>query len=271
MQVGAAKPRSPKTQNAAFLVVALILLLVISAFGLASMAQTIASTRVSHNYSQYLQAANKARSIAQYAKRIMESFPNEKYPAPPTCDSATTSGSSCTNTPCPCNSVIADFPYNGRPVLAWSSGLSNTTLYGSSEPDSWWSNNGFAYEGAFGDSGNARVIVSLEGINNNSPYEHTYRIVGYATDSTNTIKATYELYHIWKGYTPDPGNGSCTLVTDACYYTQCCSTNSSCATDLNSCETGTATYVPPGWTCADYFINGLGYNSSACTNPIAPP
>ena len=264
-------PSHLKRQEAAFLVIALILLLVISAMGLASLAQTTTAMRVSQNYSQYMQAVMKAESIAQYTKRILETFPDGQYPGPPTCDSATTSGTSCTSLPCPCNSVDPSFPYAGRPFLAWASGLSSATLFGSSESDNWWSSNGFAYAGAFAGSGNARVVVSLLGANTSSPYQNTYRIVGYATDASGTVKSTYQMFHVWNAYPPDPGNGACAQVTDACNYAQCCSASVTCGYDQSSCESGSATYVPPGWTCTDYFVNGLGYNSSACNNQIAPP
>jgi Tfp pilus assembly protein PilX len=260
MQQQAPEPhKHPKQQEAAFLVISMILLLVISAIGLASMAATTASLRVSQNYGKSMQALEKAQSMAQYAKRILETYPDTQYPGPGTCTSYST-----------CNVIDTTFPNSGRPILAWTSAPTSGTLYGSSESDSWWNTNAYPYQGTFIGSGNARVVVELLGADASSPYEHTYKIVGFATDSTGTVKATYQMYHVWNGYTPDPGNGTCTSG-NSCDYTQCCSSTTTCATDEASCEGGSATYVPPDWSCTDYFVTGLGYSSAACTNPITAP
>lgn len=252
------QPRTKKQQGA-FLIVAMILLIVLSALGLAAMSEAVTSGRVSRNYSAYIQALEKATSMAQYAKRILETYPNATYPAPLTCDTIGV-----------CGTFESVFPHNGRPYIAWTSGLGTALMNGASETNVWWSDHGLAYEGTFADTGigNARVVVSLLSAKTTTPYEHTYRIVGYATDSSGTVKATYELFHVWEGYTPDPGDGTC---AGGCRYTECCSDTNVCATDQASCELGSATYVPPGWTCSNYFETGLGYGSSACLNPIDPP
>lgn len=246
-----------KRQKGAFLVIALILIIVLSALGIAAMSEAISANRISSNYSAYLDALDKATSMAQYAKRILESYPDGQYPGPATCTSTGT-----------CNVINNTFPHDGRPTLAWSSGLGTATMNGSSESNQWWIDHGFGYEGTFAGSGTARVVVALLGTNTSSPYQRTYKIVGYATDKTGKVKATYEMFHVWNGYTPDPGNGTCAGL---CNYASCCSVSNTCSGSQASCEGATATYVPPGWTCANYFVNGLGYNATACNNPVAPP
>lgn len=246
-----------KKQQGAFLVIALILLIVLSALGIAAMSMANTSQQVSYNYSQYLQAQTKAISMAGYGKRILETFANGVYFGPGTCSTAAT-----------CNVIDNDFPMSGRPTLPWISGAGTAPVTRSSKNDAWWTTNGFAYEGTFAGDGNARVVVTLLGANSASPYQNTYSIVGYGTDDTGKVKATYRLFHVWNAYPDDPGDGTC---ANKCHYAQCCSSVLTCATDSISCEGGSATYVPPGWTCTEYFVTGLGYNSGACINPIAPP
>lgn len=252
-----------KKQRGAFLVIALILLIVLSALGIASMSQAYTSLRVSRNYSKLMQARNKALSMAYYAKRILESYPDGKWPGPATCNSTAT-----------CNVIDNTFPQNGRPVLVWTSGLGSTEIGGSAQSDQWWTAHGFAYEGAFSGSGNARVIVSLLGAETNQPYKHTYRIVGYATDSGGSVRATATLFHTWKGYRPDPypnyrAAPAPNTCASGCPYGQCCSSGGSCSTTQSDCETGTGAYDPPGWLCTDYFVTGLGYNATTCDNPVS--
>lgn len=246
-----------RRQNGAFLVIALILIIVLAGLGIASMSETVTSARVSRNYSDALAAQETARSMAGYAARILGSYTEARYPAPATCNSAAT-----------CNIIVNTFPQSGRPTLVWESGLGTATLIDTSQSNAWWTTNGFAYEEAFGGSTNARVVVSLLGADTSPPYNHTYRIVGYATDPSGVVRATSEQYHQWNGYAPDPGDGTC---LGGCHYGECCSNTSVCATDQASCEGASATYVPPGWTCTDYFEVGLGYGSSACAHPVAPP
>jgi len=257
MRLHAKQPGSTQKQEGAFLVIALILLIILSSLGIAAVSATSASSRVSVNYSKYMDAENKAQSMAQYALRILATYPAATYPAPATCNSSTS-----------CNVIDSTFPSSGRPVFVWDSGLGAVTLYGASQSNVWWTTNGFAYEATFAGSGNARVVVSLLGVDPSSPYEQTYRIVGYATDSTGIVEATYQLFYTWDGYVPDPGDGTCSGL---CNYALCCNSSNSCAGDASSCENGSATYVPPGWTCAAYFETGLGYTTSACSNPVAPP
>ncbi len=247
----------PFKQRGAFLVIALILLIILSAIGVAMMSTATASIHVSRNYSQYLQSKLTAISMAGYGKRILESFQNGVYSGPGTCSTTAT-----------CNVINNNFPKNGRPILPWASGLNGATMFRSSETKDWWNTHSFAYEASFGGSVDARVIVELVGANHNSPYQNTYRIVGFATDSAGTIRNTSQIFHVWNGYHDDPGDGTC---AGKCHYGECCSNTNVCATDATSCENGTATYVPPGWTCTDYFVTGLGFNSNACTHPVAPP
>lgn len=249
--------KTNKKQSGAFLVIALILIIVLAALGIASMSETVTSTRVSRNYSQFLAARETARSMADYANRILASYPASRFPGPPTCNSSGT-----------CNVIDATFPNNGRPVLAWTSGLGGATMVDASQPNSWWSTNGFAYEGTFADATNARVVVQQLGENTVAPWQRTYRIVGYATDSTGVVRTTSELFHTWTGYAPDPGDGTC---IGGCNYGECCTTTTVCGSDQTSCEDSVATYVPPGWTCTQYFVTGLGYGGTVCANPIAPP
>lgn len=246
-----------KKQLGAFLVVAMILLIVLSALGIAAMSMATTSQQVSYNYSQYLQARIKAMSMAAYGKRILETFANGVYFGPGTCTTEAT-----------CNVIDNDFPMDGRPILPWSTGAGTAPVTRSSKNNAWWTTNGFAYEGTFAGDGNARVVVSLLGANSANPYQHTYNIVGYGTDDSGKVKATYSLVHVWNAYPADPGDGTC---ANGCHYGECCSSTATCATDSVSCEGGSATYVPPGWTCTNYFVNGLGYTSAACSNPIDPP
>lgn len=248
--------KTPYKQRGAFLVIAMILLLVLSAIGVAAMSMSTTSGRVSRNYTQYLAAQTQAISVAGYGKRILETFIDGKYFGPGTCDSAIT-----------CNIIDITFPMNGRPLLPWNSGAGTTPVFRSSQSNTWWNTNAFAYEGTFAGNGNARIVVALVGANHDSPYQNTYRITGYATDSTGTVKATYQLFHVWNAYPDDPGDGTC---GNNCNYAKCCD-GTNCSGDAIICEASTATYVPPGWTCNDYFITGLGYTGSVCTNPIAPP
>lgn len=244
-------------QHGAFLVLAMILLILLSAVGVAIMSTATASMQVSRNYAKYLQSRLTSISMAGYGNRILESFADGVYFGPGTCSSAAT-----------CNIIYNTFPMNGRPILPWSSGLSGKTLYKSSETIAWWNANSFAYEASFGGSVTARVIVELVGANHSSPYQNTYRVVGFATDSTGVVRNTSQVFHVWNAYPDDPGDGTC---AGKCYYSQCCSNTNSCATDATSCQNGSATYVPPGWTCTDFFVTGLGYNSNACLFPVAPP
>lgn len=251
------QPSHIQHQRGAFLVIAMILLIVLSALGVAAMSLANTSERVSHNYSAYLSAQTKAMTMAGYGKRILESFQDGIYFGPGTCS---TSGT--------CNVIDSTFPMNGRPLLPWSSGAGAAVVTRSSANNAWWNTNSFAYEASFAGSGNARVVVSLLGANHSSPYQNTYSIVGYATDPTGTVKATYQLFHVWDAYPDDPGDGTC---AGGCNYAQCCSSTNVCASDASSCEGGSATYVPPGWGCNAWFVTGLGYTSSACTNPVCPP
>jgi Tfp pilus assembly protein PilX len=244
-------------QRGAFLVIAMILLIVLSALGVAAMSLANTAARVSQNYGAYLNAKAKAMSMAGYGLRILQTFPNGVYYGPGTCSTAAT-----------CNKIDSTFPMSGRPLLPWSSGAGTTPVTRSSENDAWWNTNAFAYETTFAGSGNARVVVALLGSNPSSPYQYTYSIVGYATDPTGIVKATYQMYYVWEAYPADPGDGTC---SGSCHYANCCSDTNTCATDAASCASGSATYVPPGWTCTQYFVTGLGYSSSACNNPVAPP
>jgi Tfp pilus assembly protein PilX len=264
MQLHIKSPTQFKKQQGAFLVIALILLIILSALGIASMSATSTSSRISVNYSQFMDAEDKAQSMAQYAKRILASYPDGVYPGPATCNSSGT-----------CNVIDSNFPQSGRPTLAWDSGLSGATMYGASQSNTWWTTNGFAYEGTFAGSGNARVVVSLLGAETVFPYKHTYRIVGYATDNAGNVKATYQLFHVWKGYRPDPyptttGTNlyNSSACSGGCPYGQCCD-GATCAASNAVCSSATDTFVPPGWLCNDYFVTGLGYSSSACTNTTA--
>lgn len=256
MQIHLKQFKAPQRKTGAFLIIALILVVVLSALGIASMSETVTSTRVALNYSAVMAAQEKARSMTEYANRILGTYTEARFPAPATCDSAGT-----------CNIIDPIFPQSGRPVFVWESGLTGVSLVGTSQSNNWWLTNGFAYEASFA-GGNARVVVSLLGVNPDSPWEHTYRIVGYATDSNGKSRATSEMYHVWNGYVPDPGDGTC---LGGCHYGECCSDTSTCGKDADSCENSSAAYVPPGWTCTDYFISGLGFESSACTHPVDPP
>jgi Tfp pilus assembly protein PilX len=253
-----------RKQSGAFLVIAVILIIVLSALGIASMSETVYSLRTSRNYSKYMEAKAQATSMAEYGKKILASYPDGKYPGPATC---TTTGT--------CNVINNAFPHNGRPTLVWSSGLGTAKLNENSESDAWWTSHGFAYENAFSGSSNARVIVQLIGTESASPYRNTYKIVGYATDSTGTVRATSTLYHQWYGYRTDPYpsypdtpfNG----CTSGCPYGQCCSSSGTCAATQAACEANLGTYTPPGWYCSDYYgPGGLGYTvNSTCLNPLS--
>ncbi len=251
-------PKIPKRNDGAFLIIALILLIVLSAVGVAALSMATTSQRVSNNYAKYIAAEVKALSMAGYAQRILDTFEDGVYFGPGTCNSAVT-----------CNVIDNTFPMNGRPLLPWVSGAGTLDVYGASQTDSWWNTNAFNYEATFAGSGNSRVVVTLLGADPNSPYANTYRITGYGTDPiTGVVKATFESFHVWKAYPVDPGDGTC---ANACNYAQCCSDTTTCGADQASCEDASATYVPPGWTCNDYFVDGLGYGGSTCANPIAPP
>lgn len=251
------QPTTAKKQRGAFLVIALILLIVLSALGVASMSIAKTSIRVSHNYSEYLASQIKSISMAGYGERILDTFENGVYFGPGTCNSAAT-----------CNLIDNTFPMSGRPVLPWTSGAGTVEVFGSSETDTWWNTNGFAYEGTFGGTGNARIVVAALGSNPSSPYQNTYSVTGYATDNTGIVKTTFQYFHVWNEYPADPGDGTC---AGGCYYAQCCSASTLCGSDATSCSTSSATYVPPGWSCNDYFVTGLGYSGTVCANPIAPP
>lgn len=248
----------PKRQDGAFLIIALILLVVLSAIGVAAMSMATASERISNNYSRFIAAEIKALSMAGYAERILDTFDDGVYFGPGTCDSAVT-----------CNVIDNTFPMNGRPLLPWQSGAGTIQVIGASQTDAWWNTNAFDYEETFAGNGNARVIVAWLGNETTSPYTNTYRITGYGTDPVSgVVKATFEKFFTWDGYPVDPGDGTC---GNGCLYAQCCSNTTVCGYDQASCESSTATYVPPGWTCTDYFVNGLGYASSSCAITVAPP
>lgn len=251
------QPQYPQNQKGAFLVIALILLIVLSAMGVAAMSIANTSERVSHNYSQYLAAQIKAISMAGYIHRILGTFVDGKYFGPGSCNSAAT-----------CNLIDSTFPMDGRPVLPWTTGAGMTEVVGSSESNSWWGTNAFAYEGTFAGSGSARGLVAFLGNNTSSPYQNTYRVTGYATDNNGIVKSTYQIFHVWNSYPADPGDGTC---AGSCHYAQCCSDINVCGSTAAECNVSTATYVPPGWTCTDYFVTGLGFSGTVCANPIAPP
>lgn len=248
-------PAEKANQQGSFLIVALILIIVLSALGIASMSSVFSSLRVSQNYSKFIDAKIKAASMADYGLRILQTYKDGQYPGPATCDSTAT-----------CNVIDSTFPQNGRPTLVWTSGLGSAQLNSSSETNQWWTDHAFAYEGTFAGSGNARVIVTLIGQNTHYPYEHTYKIVGYATDATGSARASSTRYYTWNGFRPDPGDGTC---AGGCHYAQCCSNTNTCVTDQSSCESGVAAFVPPGWYCNEYFVSGLGFGASTCNNPIA--
>lgn len=246
-----------KNLPGSFLITALVLIIIISALGVAAMSATFGSLRISKNYSDYISTKLRATSMAEYAARILQSYPNGVYPGPATCDSTST-----------CNIAVNTFPHNGRPAIVWTSGLPSTSGHGSAHSNTWWTEHGLNYEANFSVPGNSRVIVQLIGANPDAPYEHTYRIVGYASNAEGKARATYEMFHVWNGYPVDPGDGTC---EGGCHYGECCSADNICGNDQTSCENGSASYVPPGWSCVDYFINGLGYSASACAFPIQPP
>lgn len=243
-----------RRQKGAFLIIALILIVVISGLGVATISISTTSARVSGHYSKYNEAKAKATSMAIYAYKILESYDDRVWPGPGTCTSSGT-----------CNVISSGFPHNGRPVLAWISGLSNPPLLGSSQSDAFWTTNGFEYEETFAGSGNARVIVEVVGTDTTYPYERTFRIVGYATDNTGTVQATHEMFYSFETWPADPGNGTC---AGGCNYGECCASGS-CVTTQAGCESATSVSVPPGWTCEEYFVNGLGYNASTCNNEDA--
>ncbi len=194
--------------------------------------------------------------MAAYAKRIIDSYTAGQYIGPATCNSTSS-----------CNLIVNTFPQNGRPTLVWSSGLGTNNFTSGANSNTWWNAHGFAYEGAFSGSGNARVLVSLLGQDTHYPdYTHTYKIVGYATDTTGKVGATSEIFTTWNGYVADPGDGTC---AGGCNYGQCCSSGNLCVSDQAGCEGGSATVVPPGWYCSDYFVTGLGYDPVVCTNTMA--
>ncbi len=254
----------PHRQHGAFLVVALILIIILAGLGIALMSETVSSLRVSKNYSKHLEAQQKADSIAQYGKRIFASFTDRKQPPPQGCNSAAT-----------CNVINNTFPYSGRPALAWTSGAGFTgKLIGATETNAFWNTNGFAYEGTFAGSGDAHLIAQRVGIDTaNYPYPRTYRIVGYATDSTATVKATSELYHTHYGYPADPNLGSTGTTTAGvgCPWGYCAPNGvpGTCSSAEAICEaTNALLFPPPGWTCAEYYNVGLGYSAN-CLQPMA--
>lgn len=254
----------PSKSHGAFLIIALILLIVLSALGVASMTLALTSNRVSQNYSGYLEAKTKAESMVQYGMRILSSHTPYTYPLPDTCDSAVT-----------CNVINNNYPYSGRPTLAWTANLDTDKLVKTAGSDNWWTTNGFAYEGTYSGSGNARVIVSQVGSDTDYPWMHTYKIVGYGTDNTGKIRATASGFISIAGYPPDPypstvGTSmySTSACTGGCAHGQCCS-SSVCSTSQASCESATQTFTPPGWYCDEYFVTGLGYGASSCTNNTA--
>lgn len=257
------EPSLPDKQRGTILVISMILLLVLSAMGVALMSLTIMSERVSRNYSNYFAAQVRAISMTGYGLRILQSFTARQYPGPGSCTSTST-----------CNVIDNNFPFNGRPVLPWSSGLGVTNLQGSAQTNTWWSNHAFGYEAAYGDSGNARVLVSLLGTSTTYPdYLQTYKVTGYSTDSTGVIRSTAQTFYAWKGYRSDPyptttqlyGTTTC---ANGCAYGQCCSSGT-CSSAQGICEVGEAAFVPPGWSCSQYFVTGLGYNASTCANNVA--
>lgn len=243
-----------RRQKGAFLIIALILIVVISGLGVATISISTTSARVSGHYSKYNEAKAKATSMAIYAYKILESYDDRVWPGPGTCTSSGT-----------CNVISSGFPHNGRPVLAWISGLSNPPLLGSSQSDAFWTTNGFEYEETFAGSGNARVIVEVVGTDTTYPYERTFRIVGYATDNTGTVQATHEMFYSFETWPADPGNGTC---AGGCNYGECCASGS-CVTTQAGCESATSVSVPPGWTCHEYYVDNLGYNASTCANQDA--
>lgn len=255
----------PTKQRGAFLVVAIIMLLVLSSLGVALMSMAVTASRTSRNYSDYVTAHIRAISMAGYAQRIIESYATGQYPGPGTCtDSAS------------CNVIDNTFPRNGKPILPWNIGtLSGVTLFKGSENNTWWTDNSFAYESTFAGNGNARVIVELLNTSATYPYTNTYRIVGYSTSNDGTSPSTSQIYTTWDGFYADPfpsTSGSSLYATSICSggcpYGQCCS-GGTCGSDEGTCEAGTETYVPPGWSCAEYFVSGLGYDSSTCANQVA--
>lgn len=254
----------PKSSRGAFLVIALILLIVLSAIAVATMNLTMSSFRVARNYSNYMQAEGKAISMAGYGMRILDTYTNYKFPLPATCNSSST-----------CNLIQSAFPYSGRPTLAWSENLNTDYLVNNAGSNSWWTTNGFAYEATFAGSGNARVIVSLLGAQTSIPWTHTYEIAGYATDNIGQVRKTSQIFTSINGYRPDPypssasGNAySLSACAGGCPYGQCCS-GTTCSSSQAVCENATETYVPPGWSCSQYFVTNLGYSSTTCNNKVA--
>src|SRR5579872_5606053 len=147
----------PHKQQGAFLVIAMILLLVLSAIGIAGMTVATTAERVSNNYARLVAAKVMALSMAGYSERILDTFHDGVYFGPGTCNSAAT-----------CNKIDNTFPMNGRPLLPWISGAGMLDVIGSAQPDMWWNTNAFSYEGTFAGSGNAKVVVAKLGADANS-------------------------------------------------------------------------------------------------------
>lgn len=249
-------------QRGAILVISLILLVVLAGLSVAAMSIALTSSRSSQHYSKFLEAQTRAVTMANYAKRILESYNNGQYPEPGTCNSIET-----------CNVIISGFPHNGRPRFVWTSGINLSDINGL-QTDEWWTQHGFAYEGAFSGGGNARVIVYRTINYTEDPYYRAYKIVGYGTDATGSVRATSTLYHTALGFKADPypksgtnlyGTSGC---SNGCPYGSCCNAGT-CSTSAASCNSASATFTPPGWTCSQYFVAGLGYNSSTCNNSVA--
>ncbi|HSX20420.1 MAG TPA: hypothetical protein VLG38_04785, partial [Gammaproteobacteria bacterium] len=256
-------PQSMKKQRGAFLVIGMMLLIVLSALSIAAMSIAYTSTKVGRNYSKFESAQMRAVTMAAYAKRVLSSYTDGVWPDPQTCNSTGT-----------CNGLAGYPDWGQRPVFTWSSGISDGDLAGG-QSDAWWTSHGYGFPGGFGGGGNARVIVKIVSQSSTDPWPILYRITGYGTDSTGTVRATATLYHQRLSFWPDPypasgynlytaGNNGC---SQGCPYGSCCNSSGVCSTSQATCESNYGSYVPAGWSCGGWFVNMRGFSYNAmCYN-----
>ena len=164
--------RNCMQQQGAFLIIAMILLVVVSGLGVSTLSLSVLNRQASNNFGNHQEAVMRADSMVEHARAKILALDTSV-------------------TPNLCN--------KSEGCLLWESGQIPSAIHHTSNGGqnlSWWSNYGTSFDGgSFANNSNMYYIIeSTSVVNTVSGYTYGFRIIGHATDNTGTVVATSEGY-----------------------------------------------------------------------------
>ena len=157
-----------KSSRGAFLIISMILLIVLSGLGIATMTMATTDNRGTRNYSYYLDSTSKAKNLTDTLKLRIDSLPT--WPIPSTC----TLDKTC--------------QYLARGQLP--------TIHRSAQSKAWWTE--YAQESPLNMQGDGKLYYFIEEWsqwNSGSTHNRIYRIVTYSTGKGDFVQATNEDFY----------------------------------------------------------------------------